>query len=583
MLSQITKTLIATCLLTKAAEALDLVAYWGQNSGGDQGPLRDYCASSTADVIVVSFLNSINPVDINLSNQCGATFADGTLHCSAVGEDITYCQEQGKKVLLSIGGHGAAGFSSDSEATTFATNIWNKFAGGSSDERPFDAAVVDGFDLDLEAVGPTGTVAFGNAIKALFSKDSSKSYYLSASPQCPYPDATLSDYLTQVPIDYTFVQFYNNPSCQLDGDFNFNTWSQYVNSSSPNSNNQIFVGLPGSSTSGSGFVSASVVESQLEQIKCDPNLGGVSLWDASSSFSNGYASSIRSILDSIDVDACQASTSTASSAVAPSSAAVVSTSAPIYSNTTTEAPIATKTNIHTTVVTITSCSDNKCTKVPVTTGLTTVTDHELNTIYTTYCPLSDDSTATVSHLSTTLVTVTECADNKCQEKEVVTGLTTVTDHVLNTVYTTYCPIEAEETSVPVVITTPAPVKPITSPTLAPYGNDTTVTVTIHKVAVNTGYTTYCPEETSAAPTKAVVTKVAVASNSVAPVPTAAPTDSTSLTTLTLQTTVTRSAAHSSSVAGNSTVPAVPTLLAGMASSTKGSIALVVLSIVASLF
>lgn len=45
----------------------------------------------------------------------------------------------------------------------------------------------------------------------------------------------------------------------------------------------------------------------------------------------------------------------------------------------------TVTDIATTVVTITSCEENKCTEVPVTTGLTTVT--EVDTIYTTYCPL----------------------------------------------------------------------------------------------------------------------------------------------------------------------------------------------------
>ena len=323
MFSHITKTLITTCLLTKAARALDLVAYWGQNSGGDQGPLRNYCGS-TADIIVVSFINSISPVDISINGQCSGSFNDGTLHCPSVGEDITYCQQQGKKVLLSIGGQGAQGFSSDSEATTFATNVWNKFAGGSSDERPFDTAIVDGFDLDLEVVGPKGTVAFGKAIKSLFAKDTSKTYYLSAAPQCQYPDATLSDYLTQVPVDFTFVQFYNNPSCQLDGDFNFNTWSQYARSSSPNEKNKIFVGLPGSSSSsGSGFVSASVVKSQLEKIKCDPNLGGVSLWDASSSFSSGFAASIKSVLNSMVVSSCPSFTSYSSDATSTSAASTL--------------------------------------------------------------------------------------------------------------------------------------------------------------------------------------------------------------------------------------------------------------------
>lgn len=49
----------------------------------------------------------------------------------------------------------------------------------------------------------------------------------------------------------------------------------------------------------------------------------------------------------------------------------------------------TETDIQTTVITINSCSNNKCAEVPVTTGLTTVT--EVDTIFTTYCPLSTNT------------------------------------------------------------------------------------------------------------------------------------------------------------------------------------------------
>ncbi|KAI5964561.1 hypothetical protein KGF57_001053 [Candida theae] len=57
----------------------------------------------------------------------------------------------------------------------------------------------------------------------------------------------------------------------------------------------------------------------------------------------------------------------------------------------------TVTDIATTVVTITSCSENKCTEVPVTTGLTTVTD--VDTIYTTFCPLSTEAPASSAPVS----------------------------------------------------------------------------------------------------------------------------------------------------------------------------------------
>lgn len=52
----------------------------------------------------------------------------------------------------------------------------------------------------------------------------------------------------------------------------------------------------------------------------------------------------------------------------------------------------TKTEEITTVVTITSCDDNKCSIVPRTTGLTviTVTSNDMVTAYTTYCPLTGE-------------------------------------------------------------------------------------------------------------------------------------------------------------------------------------------------
>lgn len=64
--------------------------------------------------------------------------------------DIKTCQKAGKVVLLSLGGAiGTYGFSSASQATTFATTVWNLFGGGSSSTRPFGSAVVDGFDLGI--------------------------------------------------------------------------------------------------------------------------------------------------------------------------------------------------------------------------------------------------------------------------------------------------------------------------------------------------------------------------------------------------------------------------------------------------
>jgi chitinase len=125
--------------------------------------------------------------------------------------DIKTCQAAGKKILLSLGGAaGSYGFTSDSQAVTFADTLWNLFGGGSSSTRPFDDAIIDGFDLDIEGGASTGYTAFVNRMRTHYAGDSRKSYYIAAAPQCPLPDAYLNTVLTTAHVDFIFVQFYNN-------------------------------------------------------------------------------------------------------------------------------------------------------------------------------------------------------------------------------------------------------------------------------------------------------------------------------------------------------------------------------------
>ncbi|ODV80622.1 uncharacterized protein CANTADRAFT_165050 [Suhomyces tanzawaensis NRRL Y-17324] len=167
-----------------------------------------------------------------------------------------------------------------------------------------------------------------------------------------------------------------------------------------------------------------------------------------------------------------------SSAVLLTASAGSAMSAALYSNGT-----STHTDIQTTVVTITSCSDNKCSEIPQTTGLTTVTENE--TVYTTYCPLPstqapapapskdhehEHGTKTETDIKHTVITITSCADNKCTEVPQTTGVTTVTEN--NTVYTTYCPLPSTEAPAPGPAPTkeapaPAPSKEAPAPAPAP--------------------------------------------------------------------------------------------------------------------
>ena len=272
-------------LLVALAVAAQVAVYWGQNSYGGEQLLASYCDALEIDVVLLGFLNGYPNLNLNFGNQCNGRFELGLLDCPEIAADIKYCQSQGKKVLLSLGGaKGEYGFSSAAEGEQFALTLWNKFAGGNDAERPFGDAQVDGFDLDMENKHQTGYVAMAKKLRQLYDS-LSRQYYLSAAPQCVYPDASVGDVMLNVPLDFAFVQFYNN-YCSVDGQFNWDTWAQWA-AALPNPNVKLYLGLPGASTSaGSGYISPQQVCSTVDEIKDSANFGGVMFWDASSSFAN---------------------------------------------------------------------------------------------------------------------------------------------------------------------------------------------------------------------------------------------------------------------------------------------------------
>ncbi|KAL6451994.1 PGA59 Cell wall protein PGA59 [Candida maltosa Xu316] len=56
--------------------------------------------------------------------------------------------------------------------------------------------------------------------------------------------------------------------------------------------------------------------------------------------------------------------------------------------------------------------------------------------------LATFANSTVTEIGTTVVTITSCEENKCHETAVTTGVVTVTE--IDTTYTTYCPLTSEE-------------------------------------------------------------------------------------------------------------------------------------------
>ncbi|CAI5756944.1 unnamed protein product [Candida verbasci] len=130
-------------------------------------------------------------------------------------------------------------------------------------------------------------------------------------------------------------------------------------------------------------------------------------------------------------------------------AALVSSSYAI----TTSTQLQTITDHQTTEVTITSCSDNKCdtTVNHAVQSVATTTVEGIETVYTTYCPLSSEEKGASSAPAPAPAPASSSLAGQASTLSVVT--TTVQG--VETIYTTYCPLSSEEEAAPATAATPA--------------------------------------------------------------------------------------------------------------------------------
>ncbi|KAI8090004.1 glycoside hydrolase superfamily [Halteromyces radiatus] len=287
------------CVLAIYPQGPGLVHYWGQHSFVEdqkrQQPLASYC-DGVSEAVIIAFISGFNmqgdglPL-LNLADSCDGPVFEGTtlLNCPNVGKDIQQCQAKGIKVLLSLGGaSGVYGFSSDAQGDAFATTLWNVFGGGSSPTRPFGSAIVDGFDLDIEGGSSTGYTALVHRLRQLFATDMSKPYFITAAPQCPFPDVILGPVINSIAFDALHIQFYNNYCSTTSGHFNFDIWDQWATTESPNTNISLYLTVPGSPTAATtGYVSLDVLAPIIKKVAATySNFAGIGVWDASQSYAN---------------------------------------------------------------------------------------------------------------------------------------------------------------------------------------------------------------------------------------------------------------------------------------------------------
>ena len=278
-------------ILARGSDAGGIAIYWGQN--GNEGTLEETCATGNYEFVNIAFLATFGngqPPMINLAGHCDP-YSNG---CTGLSSDIKSCQAKGVKVMLSIGG-GAGSYylASKEDARQVATYLWNNFLGGQSSSRPLGPAVLDGIDFDIEG----GTNQHWDDLASYLSGYSKKGnkVYLTAAPQCPFPDAWVGGALKTGLFDYVWVQFYNNPPCQYTSgnvgnlEDAWKTWTSDIPAT------KIFLGLPAApAAAGSGFIPVNDLKSTvLPAIKDSAKYGGVMLWSKYYDDQTGYSSSIK--------------------------------------------------------------------------------------------------------------------------------------------------------------------------------------------------------------------------------------------------------------------------------------------------
>ncbi|KAI1099281.1 glycoside hydrolase family 18 protein [Jackrogersella minutella] len=304
----LTSTLWAsTALAGYDPGATDNIAiYWGQNSAGSvdagqsQKTLAEYCTTTAVDIIPIAFLANFNPIQLSLTNMD---------HDENIGQEIAACQAAGKTVLLSIGGAMFnTGPSSVEQAGYLADQVWAMFGplGGPPAPRPFGNAVVDGFDLDIEAPLPNIS-PFALRLREHIDNANAagaQKFYLAAAPQCPYPDVNNQAILhgdTAVPFDFIMVQFYNNAKCDIrvfgtapgessQGGFNMDQWDGWARASK-NPAVKVFLGIPGgpsavTSSEKASYKTPDLLAPIIAYSRRFSSFAGVMIWDMSQVFAN---------------------------------------------------------------------------------------------------------------------------------------------------------------------------------------------------------------------------------------------------------------------------------------------------------
>jgi len=152
----------------------------------------------------------------------------------------------------------------------------------------------DSNKLDNEDNLPQNFGVLASTLRTHFDTDTSKAYYLSSAPQCPFPDASNPSSLLLL-CDFVWVQFYNNPLCEI-GSSGFtasvNQWSAALEASTLAAKPRLYVGAPAFSAAGATAYENIGDAQGMQQVANSvesmglSNFGGVMFWDGPEGYLN---------------------------------------------------------------------------------------------------------------------------------------------------------------------------------------------------------------------------------------------------------------------------------------------------------
>ncbi|CAJ1952994.1 unnamed protein product [Sphenostylis stenocarpa] len=293
LLALVTAAISFTANASECVHYGDIAVYWGQKSPEEETSLTFTCGMPYSIVILQSLIvydNGKTP-RLNLGSHCGST---GNL-CSNLESEITYCQTRKVKVFLSLGIDRTLSTTnsnltaSPDAAENLANYLLENFLSGKS--GPLGNVSLDG--IDFPAVSDGENLHWDEVVKAINASTTARKIYLSAAPQCVYPDYYLGSAIRTGLFDYIWVQFfYQNRCIYTPGNpsnlFNeWNIWTKNV----PNS--LIFLGLVATEEIAGYIDYFPLIDDVLPIVRQASNYGGIMIWNRYYDKSTYYSSVIR--------------------------------------------------------------------------------------------------------------------------------------------------------------------------------------------------------------------------------------------------------------------------------------------------